>query len=191
MGNNHSSLAEQFASGATKGQASNMFIEDDTIYSYGKHFPIAKRLSHNEYLINSNSYSVSTAKHMSRVSSALRNKITWDCPNCDSNNIPEYIKENSTETFNKIQTAKSYISHYIGILSGYENYWNECKVRFEFRNSKIDKMFKSFVFNDKIKAKIAKYALIDKFLFAVRDDNVEEVAACIKAGVNVNAKKYK
>lgn len=188
MGTNHSSLAEQFARGATKGKASNMFIEDDTIYSYGKHFPIAKRLSHNEYLVNSDSYSNSTARHTSSVCSALRSKITWGCPNCDSASIPDYIKEKSTETFNKIQTANSNISHYINNLNSYENYWNKCKARFKFRNSKIDKMFKSFTFNDKVKAKIAKYELVDKFIQAVRNDNIKEVAECIKAGVNVGVK---
>lgn len=185
---NHFALATKFLNGACLGKASNMFIEDDTIYSYGRHFPIAKRLSNNEYLVNSNSYSTSTAKHRSRVSFALRNKITWDCPNCDIDNLPNYIKEKSTEQFNKIQTATYNVKYYLNNLNSYESYWDKCKIRFKLKDKSVDKMFKSFVFTDKVKSKIAKYELINKFIQAVNVDSIEEVTACIKAGVNVTAK---
>jgi len=36
-------LIQEFREGATKGRASHMFIEEDILYSYGRHFPLAVR----------------------------------------------------------------------------------------------------------------------------------------------------
>lgn len=63
-------LAQDFVRGATKGQASHMFIEGNAIYSYGRHFPIAIRLK-NGYLINKDKYSSSTSTHQNRVRGAI------------------------------------------------------------------------------------------------------------------------
>ena len=41
-------VADAFAHGATKGGVRHLFIEGDTIYSYGHHFPIARRLDNNQ-----------------------------------------------------------------------------------------------------------------------------------------------
>ncbi len=65
-------LAYEFSCGATKGENYNetMFIADNTIYSYGFHFPIAKRMVTEKgifYLFNNDSYSVTTARHKSNV----------------------------------------------------------------------------------------------------------------------------
>ena len=74
MSLSNSDVAEKYAKGEIKGQSKNMFIEDDTIYSYGHHFPIAKRIYINDeryYLFNLNSYSSSTIKHKSYVKRAI------------------------------------------------------------------------------------------------------------------------
>ena len=45
-----------------------MFIEDDTLYSYGKHFPLLVRIpqwSNDGILMNADKYSVTTSKHQS------------------------------------------------------------------------------------------------------------------------------
>jgi len=61
---NRDYIAEMFAEGATSGTTSNgsLFIEGDTIYSYGHHFPIAfldrnKRIAY----FNKDSYSHTTS----------------------------------------------------------------------------------------------------------------------------------
>jgi hypothetical protein len=64
------SIADDFASGATKGKGSNMFIDGDTIYSYGRHFPIATRID-GQFYLTTHTYSVSTARHISEVRNAL------------------------------------------------------------------------------------------------------------------------
>lgn len=71
-------VATRFAEGGTKGHSLNMFIEGDTIYSYGYHFPIARRTG-KEYnhapvvLFNKNGYSHTTSNHKGHVYWALRN----------------------------------------------------------------------------------------------------------------------
>lgn len=67
-------IAEAFASGKTKGKALHMFIEGNTIYSYGRHFPIATRVGTTKVLFTSKGYSVTTARHKGLVKRALLNK---------------------------------------------------------------------------------------------------------------------
>lgn len=64
-----------FASGNySEGRASggNVFFENDTLYSYGRHFPIAKRIGGGRYLFTYRVYSMSTSKHLNYARSALR-----------------------------------------------------------------------------------------------------------------------
>jgi hypothetical protein len=68
---NNKQIASKFAAGATSGKGSNLFIEGDTIYSYGYHFPIARRLPDGGYWVNPDKYSRSTARHQSLVINAI------------------------------------------------------------------------------------------------------------------------
>ena len=91
----HRNLAKAFAEGQTKGKGSRMFIDGDTIYSYGHHFPIARRITHNDklmFLFNSNGYSSSTATHKSYVKSALNEVV--EVRNCDKDKVLEQYKKN-------------------------------------------------------------------------------------------------
>ena|SRR3989304_3198309 len=71
-----SELAKIFADGGTEGsaRAGRIFIDGDTIYSYGKHFPIARRIDPNTYDFNTRRYSVTTSKQQSEVRMALIGK---------------------------------------------------------------------------------------------------------------------
>jgi hypothetical protein len=66
-------VAKRFSEGETKGASGNMFIDRDTIYSYGYHFPIARMTElqdtegRNIVLFTSRDYSNTTAKHKSYV----------------------------------------------------------------------------------------------------------------------------
>jgi hypothetical protein len=64
-------LAQMFAGGARKGRSNSMFIEDDVVYSYGHHFPIAVRRRRGEYDFNEDRYSNTTARHKSHIRNAL------------------------------------------------------------------------------------------------------------------------
>lgn len=79
----HLQLAQAFAEGRERNRRGgalrgfNMFIEGKTIFSYGYHFPIARRtgkfLEDGREIVffNSRHYSVSTSKHQSYVSRFL------------------------------------------------------------------------------------------------------------------------
>lgn len=67
----HSEIAQEFANGSEKANGSRMFIEGDTVYSYGHHFSIAKRYRDGFYLFNTNEYSSSTATHKHYVLGAI------------------------------------------------------------------------------------------------------------------------
>jgi hypothetical protein len=57
-----------------KAREGRVFVEGDTIYSYGHHFPIAHRIRDNEYLLNEERYSTTTGKQQSAVRSALNSE---------------------------------------------------------------------------------------------------------------------
>ena len=61
-----SALIERFSKEATRGSASHMLIEDDVLYSYGSHFPLAIRQDWGQdirYLVNGDHYSATTSMH--------------------------------------------------------------------------------------------------------------------------------
>lgn len=62
-----SALIERFSNGATHGEASHMFIEGDTLYSYGHHFPLLIRTDFG-YVQNGDKYSITTSCHQSQCS---------------------------------------------------------------------------------------------------------------------------
>jgi len=105
-------LAKRFANGKTSGKSSRMFIAGDTVYSYGRHFPIAKRVKLNgiDYLFNTNSYSSSTATHKNCVLGAIKGKGTvLHVKNCNirfSKIQAEENKEEIKELQGKIKRAR-------------------------------------------------------------------------------------
>jgi hypothetical protein len=97
-------LAELFSSGETTGEGSNMFIREDTIYSYGLHFKIAVRLTQMEkfatnieHVFNSKGYNSSTSKQQSQVRNKLRSYI--ELPDCDysEKTLRAYVDELKAE----------------------------------------------------------------------------------------------
>ena len=75
-------LVHVYASGTqSRGRTSNgnMYFEGDTIYSYGSHFPMAIRYGE-KYLINGDSYSVTTSQHMGKLRYAVRHCETVCLP---------------------------------------------------------------------------------------------------------------
>lgn len=65
-------IAHEFAYGATDGHTGNwnLYINGDCIYSYGRHFCIAKRVGLGTILFTTRGYSNSTAKHKNYVARA-------------------------------------------------------------------------------------------------------------------------
>lgn len=62
---NNQQIAHLWTTGTKeRAKGSNFFFEGDTIFSYGNHFPIARRINENLYLITERGYSVSTSRHI-------------------------------------------------------------------------------------------------------------------------------
>jgi len=69
---NNQQVAHLWASGnKASGKGSNFYFEGDTIYSYGSHFPIARRITEGFYLITERGYSNSTSRHISCTRRAI------------------------------------------------------------------------------------------------------------------------
>lgn len=67
-------VAERFAEGSGIARTKHLFIEGNTIYSYGHHFPIAKRIGNHEAEFTEQGYSVTTSRHKNLVKRALEDK---------------------------------------------------------------------------------------------------------------------
>lgn len=123
---NNRKVAERFVNGKTTGTGSHFFIEGDTLYSYGHHFPVARR-ERDIILVTMREYSNSTARHKSHLRTALcgSNVQSIDVPAIENPaeiNVQEfldkidrlYAQRNKTRT-----TTKKYagIDHQIGRMT--------------------------------------------------------------------------
>jgi hypothetical protein len=80
MAYSHSQLVDRFKEGKVKGRSSSMFIEGDTLYSYGHHFPLLERMQHwgeDKFLLNADRYSVTTSGHQSNCSGVATVQIPF------------------------------------------------------------------------------------------------------------------
>lgn len=126
-------LAEYWANGAQAGTASNMYIKNGTIYSYGSHFPIA-RWWEGHVLMTNKTYSSSTARHVSHVRNAIGSSPIIYMSNVPKNmgnlvydhvdNIKDYFAS-INGTLPSLLSAKKpqlYIDHILDIASKMKTY---------------------------------------------------------------------
>lgn len=91
---NHQEVAHVWANqGQESGKAGNMFFEGPSIFSYGRHFEIARHVG-DVVLFTTASYSNSTAKHKSHTLRALSHKTVYHVPSMFDHraNAEAYIK---------------------------------------------------------------------------------------------------
>lgn len=70
---NNQQVAHYFANDVQpEGSCSNFFFENNKLYSYGRHFCIARRLPSGVVVFTTRTYSSSTSKHLAYARSALR-----------------------------------------------------------------------------------------------------------------------
>jgi len=122
----NSEVAKKFAEGKEKATGSHMYIDGDTIYSYGHHFPMAKRWNKDgiDYLYNPDHYSPSTACHQAHVRSAIWNSVRLEITDCDiskaqkqkENNLAQIDEHKDKLTRVRVPHSKEYhenqIKHY-------------------------------------------------------------------------------
>lgn len=102
-------LSREYANGATSGKGSNMFIDGQTIYSYGYHFPIARIIGANYAVFNCSTYSVSTKRQQGHVLHALiqAQKIIIEAPDCAIEKAGQHIKAQLDYSEKKKARAKA------------------------------------------------------------------------------------
>ena len=89
----NSSLIASFKEGGTKGSASNMFIDGDVLYSFGKHFPLLVRMKHwgkGCFLLNADPYSVTTRQHQGLCFRTATVSVAFSCLQGALNNYRAY-----------------------------------------------------------------------------------------------------
>jgi len=78
------------------GQGSNLFFEGDVIYSYGYHFPIARKVDGSDMriLFTTRGYSPTTGKQMGQVMSGLnyRDWGLWHVDNVMADTVKEHVE---------------------------------------------------------------------------------------------------
>lgn len=98
-------ICSDFINGAEEGKGSNLFIEDNTLYSYGRHFPLAKRTPQG-MLFNPTRYSNSTAKHQTYFQ-RVATETLWEVDDCEPKNIHKDICKKLYFLFMQVTKAKS------------------------------------------------------------------------------------
>lgn len=93
------------------GKSGNIFFEEDTIFSYGKHYWLGYRIASDIVFINSSGYSVSTAKHTSLLRRAVSHLTIFEVPTRDDHKINlEYLVEEATKERNRLLKARTHTS---------------------------------------------------------------------------------
>ena len=101
-------VARRFANGYTSGSSQHVFIDGDCIYSYGRHFCIARRVN-GVVLLTTRTFSNSTAKHVSLVRRALKDSEIVRCydPDATSEVNMKHYDEEIAKLEEKVRRART------------------------------------------------------------------------------------
>lgn len=102
-------LVQSFVDGTNKRNSrSNIFIDGDTIYSYGYHFPMATRQADGSYIVTNRSYSSSTSRHQRYLEQALRgaNKLYAYDPRSPKPQDVTYLEHQASNAYGKATRAR-------------------------------------------------------------------------------------
>lgn len=100
----------------SEGKASRIFFDGPSIYSYGRHFEMARFIDANTVFVTTRGYSVSTAKHLSLVRGAVSHKQVFEVPSFTNHaeNVQYYI-ERAREYFDKAKRARTSATYLLGV----------------------------------------------------------------------------
>lgn len=97
-----------------KGKCGNVYFEANKLYDYGPHFLMAHILPNGAALINSYSYSRTTAKHLRWTQSALSNRKCFNVPNTydpkDESNV-DHLESVMLKCLDEVMTSKRYAKY--------------------------------------------------------------------------------
>ena len=113
-------VADAFAMGYSA-KSNKMFTDGVTIYSYGYHSPIAKKVGV-YVLFNRTHYSTTTSKHQSHVRRAIRYNNVIYCRAIDANKNELYTRSYVEELLRKIPNCRKIEDRVSDIRSELYNY---------------------------------------------------------------------
>lgn len=127
--------ANQSQSEATNSNRS-LFFEGDTIYSYGRHFAIAKHVVNSEgertTLFTTRTYSVTTAKHINTVRHAVNHKDLIFCAYPDElfRNLDAFLSEGESiaRKLQKARLPEKYLSELSSLKHTVDKYCTFFKI---------------------------------------------------------------
>ena len=138
-------VADAWAMGYSA-KGNNMFTDGVTIYSYGYHFPIAKRVN-GHVLYNRTYYSTTTRKHQSHVRRVMRGRVVL-CRDINANDNERYTRCYVEGLLRKIPKSRKidkrvaevleelrYYGEYLEVMTEKEPKWYR-DVRFALSNLK-------------------------------------------------------
>ena len=154
---NHSEVAHYWANQVQEsGKAGNVFFERKSIFSYGRHFELARIINEHVVFFNPERYSSSTSKHQCIVRRAIpANMEVFEIDGFDNDhkhNLQQYIDQ-IKELREKAVRARKYRDFYL----------QECKEKI----SKIERYLEIFRCKSKLPCSMRK--LIESFI-AVKED---------------------
>ena len=113
-------VADAWAMGYSA-KSGNMFTDGETIYSYGYHFPIAKRVN-GHVLFNRTYYSATTSKHQSHVRRAIRYSNVIPCRAINAHDNERYTKCYVEGLLRKIPNCRKIEDRVGDVMSELHNY---------------------------------------------------------------------
>lgn len=135
---------------------SHFFFKGDTIYSYGHHFPIARRISSDIFLFTSRGYSSTTSQHKAIVSRAIPGKciVVNDVCSNGPDNLLDIAKRAvaaiESSSRRRLQHGKDWnIQQANELVWSYELYKKELKVRGDKQSERLIKLAKEVLANVK------------------------------------------
>ena len=140
----------------------SVFIDGDTLYSYGYHFPLAKRLGGGVFVINSNPTTNTTCRHRSQVMSGIQSygyPFIVMCSDCDINNLHTDMEGVIKERVDGLRKCRKPEIYLTDMKDQFDYYHKACK-RLEFvpRFPEYEEFIQNLVQTDmKIKKKLIKY----------------------------------
>lgn len=147
---NNSEVAHAWANKTGKQRrGSNLFYEDDTIYSYGYHFAIATHVAGVVLFNGSRYYSNSTSGHQCHVRRACSHLTVFDVPHVrpvfgntetmHRRNMDSYRKQIEEEV-GRARRARTYTRHHVEDSEGLADEWKRYAKHFKLGRTYAEKL---------------------------------------------------
>jgi hypothetical protein len=114
-------FAQQPYNKEAEGRSGNIYFDGFSLYSYGRHYELARYLDIETVLINDTGYSVTTAKHISKARHALSQYRRFYVTLCNPEAVSAQLRALRAK-LSKARKPSKYINEAFGIVEAYRSY---------------------------------------------------------------------